>query len=85
MTNCKSIFKTNRFRQVVQPGIEAVASNREVLSAATTLSGSLENRAQLLQVWLDHSANIALAIEGGALDGFLSPVASAFQTDVTSG
>ncbi|UJQ85973.1 MAG: putative coat protein [Dirlevirus faecenecus] len=83
VTNCKSIFKTNRFRQVVQPGIEAVASNREVLSAATTLSGSIENRAQLKQVWLDHHANIVLAIDAGALDGFLSPVATAFVTEVT--
>lgn len=84
VTNCKSIFKTNRFRQVVQPGIEAVASNREVLSAATTLSGSLENRAQLLQLWLDHSANIALAIGKGALDGFLSPVDTAFQSEIAA-
>lgn len=85
VTNCKSIFKTNRYRQVVLSGIEAVASNREVLSAATTLSGSIENRVQLKQLWLDHSANIALAIDAGALDGFLSPVTSSFKSDVAAG
>lgn len=82
VTNCKSIFKTNRYRQVVLSGIEAVASNREVLSAATTLSGSIENRTQLEKLWLDHSSNIALAIQTGAFDGFLSPVTSSFQADV---
>lgn len=71
VTNAKTQIKSNRTVTVTKPGVDAEPSHRENLSATTALSGSIENRDKLRQLWLDHSHNVTVAIEDGVLDGFL--------------
>ena len=43
---------------------------KEPLSVRVVISGSLEAKAELTQMWLDTKANVDSAITDGALDGF---------------
>lgn len=58
-------------------------SGTEVISVRTRISGSIENQAEVLQVWLDHRAAIDLVIADLAI-GFLPGATTEFPIEVAA-